>query len=278
MSVIIEFSRCIGTYSSAKFESKIIGIVTVGIYSNYLLITNALNIVMGQLFMALTASIGNMGVTESKEKSEKILYEIFFMNFWIDCIIAASLYATVNLLIHAWFGESMILGTNVLVCITINFYIYQIRRTVLTYRDAYGLFWYDRYKALVEAGINLVISIFLGSKIGLIGILTGTIISTLSTSLWVEPYILFKYGFHSSTKKYFVKLSVYTLFTFVSCFICEYIVKLLGLTGFRGFVFGVIICTVIVSAMICVLFMGAEEFKFAITLAKKILLIFRRKK
>ncbi len=258
--------------------SKIIGIVTVGIYSNYLLITNALNIVMGQLFMALTASIGNMGVTESKEKSERILYEIFFMNFWIDCIIAASLYATVNLLIHAWFGESMILGTNVLVCITINFYIYQIRRTVLTYRDAYGLFWYDRYKALVEAGINLVISIFLGSKIGLIGILTGTIISTLSTSLWVEPYILFKYGFHSSTKKYFVKLSVYTLFTFVCCFICEYIVKLLGLTGFSGFVFGVIICTVIVSAMICVLFMGAEEFKFAITLAKKILLIFRRKK
>ena len=149
---------------------------------------------------------------------------------------------------------------------------------VLTYRDAYGLFWYDRYKALVEAGINLVISIFLGSKIGLIGILTGTIISTLSTSLWVEPYILFKYGFHSSTKKYFVKLSVYTLFTFVCCFICEYIVKLLGLTGFRGFVFGVIICTVVVSAMICVLFMGAEEFKFAITLAKKILLIFRRKK
>ena len=95
--------------------SKIIGIVTVGIYSNYLLITNALNIIMGQFFMALTASIGNLGVTESSEKSENILYKIFFVNFWIVCIMSTSLYATVNLLIQEWFGSDMILNTNILI-------------------------------------------------------------------------------------------------------------------------------------------------------------------
>ena len=79
----------------------------------------------------------------------------------------------------------MILNTNILICIVINFYLYQIRRTVLTYRDAYGLFWYDRYKALVEAILNLIISIFLGIKIGLVGILCGTIVSVSVTSLWI---------------------------------------------------------------------------------------------
>ncbi len=40
----------------------------------------------------------------------------------------------------------------------------------MTYRDAYGLFWNDRYKALAEAILNIVISIYLGFKLGLVGI------------------------------------------------------------------------------------------------------------
>lgn len=250
--------------------SKIIGIVTVGIYSNYLLITNALNIVMGQLFMALTASIGNMGVTERGDKAERIFYRIFFLNFWIDCIISAALFSTVNLLVSAWFGTDMLLGIDVLICVTINFYLYQIRRTVLTYRDAYGLFWFDRYKALIEAVINLVVSIILGIRIGLIGILIGTIVSTITISLWVEPYILFKHAFQNSSIKYFGKLSTYTFLTFIACYVCSWLVNKMALSGFVGFLIGVIICVFFVSFMIVAYFYCSDEFKYVISLAKKI--------
>ncbi|MCH1941238.1 lipopolysaccharide biosynthesis protein [Holdemania massiliensis] len=255
--------------------SKIIGIVAVGVYSNYQLITNALNIVIAQLFAALTASIGNLGVTEAIEKSEKILHIVFFLNFWIVCIISASLYSTIDLLIKAWFGANMILNKNVLICIVINFYLYQIRRTVLMYRDAYGLFWYDRYKALIEALINLIISIVLGMKIGLVGILIGTIISTMLTSLWIEPYILFKYGFRHSAKKYYLNLLIYTCLTAILCTICGFIVKFMRLSGFLGFLIGVTICVSLVSISIAFLFYRTEEFKYFKNMITKIILFFK---
>ena len=255
--------------------SKIIGIVAVGVYSNYQLITNALNIVIAQLFMALTASIGNLGVTEKVDKSEKVLYKVFFLNFWIVCIISTSIYSTVDLLIKAWFGTNMILNETILICIVINFYLYQIRRTVMTYRDAYGLFWYDRYKALIEAIINLIISITLGLKIGLAGILIGTIISTMLTSIWIEPYILFKYGFKQQAKKYFLNLLLYTCFTAVECIMCRFIIKLMGLSGFLGFLIGVAICILLVSISIAFWFYQTEEFKYFKNMITKIILFFK---
>lgn len=248
--------------------SKIVGIVTVGKYSNYQLITNALNIIMAQLFMALTASIGNLGVTESSEKSEGVFYKIFFLSFWINSIISASVYATVDLLIGAWFGRDMILSQGVLICIVVNYYLYQIRRTVMTYRDAYGLFWYDRYKALVEAAINLIVSIILGIKIGLIGIFIGTIVSTLTTSIWVEPYVLFKYGFKDKPTKYFLRIAYYTVICLVCCLVCSYAVSTIGLTGFLGFIEGVLICVGIVSLIVSILFCRTEEYKYLAKLIK----------
>ena len=155
--------------------------------------------------------------------------------------------------------------------IIINFYLYQIRRTVLTYRDAYGLFWYDRYKALIEAFINLLVSVILGWRIGLIGIFIGTIISTLLTSIWIEPYVLFKYGFNHSGKKYYLTLIIYTIFTALVCMLCESIIKIMNLCGFLGFIIGVIICTLLVSGLIILAFSHTNEFK---SLKKKIKKLF----
>lgn len=255
--------------------SKIVGIITVGKYSNYQLITNALNIIMAQLFMALTASIGNLGVIESSEKSERILFQIFFLNFWINCTITASIYATVNLLIGAWFGISMILNQDVIICIVVNYFLYQIRRTVMTYRDAYGLFWYDRYKALVEAVINLVVSIILGLRIGLIGIFIGTIVSTVTTSLWVEPYILFKYAFKKKAYKYYFTLLLYTLVTVVTCIVCKSLIGLLKLSGFIGFICGVFICVITAALIISMLFFRTRQYAYFLDLIKKIFSLFK---
>lgn len=251
--------------------AQIIGIVAVGVYSNYQLIINALNIVIAQFFMALTASIGNLGATENVEKSESIFYKIFFLNFWIVCIISVSIFSCIDLLIGSWFGNHLILDKLVLATIVINFYIYQIRRTVMTYRDAYGLFWNDRYKALAEAILNIVISIYLGFKLGLVGIFLGTIISTTITSLWIEPYILFKYGLKHSSVTYFKRLAKYSVITLVASLVCSYLVTLLHFNGFFGFIQGVVLSVVVVSSVISLLFWKTEEFQYF----KKLLLKFQ---
>ncbi|NLJ97620.1 MAG: hypothetical protein GX321_10770, partial [Clostridiales bacterium] len=62
--------------------SRYIGLNIVGIYSNYLLIINALNTVFGSLFQAVVASIGNLGANDDNKKMEFIYRVISLINFW----------------------------------------------------------------------------------------------------------------------------------------------------------------------------------------------------
>ena len=251
--------------------SKIIGISVVGIYSNYQLITTALNTIVGQLFSAITASVGNLGISVNGEQSEIVLRRMFFGDFWFVSVVCTAFYSVIEILIQEWFGSDMLLDSKVLICIIINLYLYNIRRTVWTFRDAYGLFWYDRYKALLEAIINLIFSIILGFKSGLIGILLGTIISTITTSLWIEPYILYKYVFGKSVLNYFITLLKYSFITVCLCTLNKWIVIKIGFSGIEGFFLGGTLCVLLSSSIIVLLFSHIDELNYYFSLSREIL-------
>lgn len=240
--------------------SKLIGIVVVGIYSNYLLIITALNTIISQLFSAITASVGNLGATEDEKKSESVFYRLFFGNFVFVLVVCASFYSSIDFLIVKMFGPQRVLEHNVLLCMLINLFLYNIRRTVWTFRDGLGLFWYDRYKAIAEAVVNLVASVILGIKFGLFGILLGTIVSTVLTSLWIEPYVLFKYAFKKTTTTYFFKLFGYSILGAIVCIISKYLVSFIQIEGYFGFCLGCCISCFVVFAFIFVLFRHSDEF------------------
>ena len=186
--------------------SSFLGLTTVGLYSNYLLITNSLNLIFGQIFSSIIAGVGNLGVEESKQKIENTFETIFFYSFFIVSFSTIMLFVLINPFITIWLGNSLILSDTIVIFICLNFFIVQIRRAVLTFRDALGLYWFDRYKPLVESLLNILLSVFLVQKFGLVGVLIGTIISMLLTSVWVEPYILYKQGFNKLPFRYFIKL------------------------------------------------------------------------
>jgi hypothetical protein len=59
--------------------------------------------------------------------------------------------------------------------------------------------------------INLTASVFLARQFGTAGVFWGTFVSTVTTSLWVEPYVLYHYKLHASVVPYLKKYSVYSL-------------------------------------------------------------------
>lgn len=190
--------------------SSFFGVVWVGLYSNYLLITQALNTILGQIFSSITASVGNLNVEEEVEKKLFIFNVTFFVNFWIYGISSICLVNLFNPFIEFWLGNEYTMEMSIVILIVVNFYLSGIRKATLTFKDAFGLFWYDRYKPLAEVLINIFGSIILMKFIGIQGVFLGTIISTITTCLWIEPYVLFKYGLYKSVKPYFAKLSLYT--------------------------------------------------------------------
>ncbi len=201
--------------------SKIVGLVSVAKYSNYYLIISAIETITNQFFNATLASVGHLNASESKQKVESTFNTIFLLNYLIFSNCAILFFCLANNIVEKWVGADMVFESGIILTLTICLYLKGMRRSVLMFRDAMGLFWHDRYKAIVETVINLVASIILGMQMGTIGIFIGTIISTVMTSLWVEPYVLYKYGFNSKLRKYFfsfLKYTVYTIFSGVICY------------------------------------------------------------
>ncbi|WP_214760002.1 hypothetical protein [Exiguobacterium sp. s146] len=195
--------------------SMFIGINFVGIYSNYLMIIGVISALTNQLLNSVAASIGNATASESIEKNSDIFQKLFFGTFIIFSFCSVSLFTLLNPFIEMWLGKEYLLSNALVILIIVNFYLSSMRRSVLSYRNALGLYYQDRYKPLVEVVINLVSSYIFIQFYGLAGVFLGTILSTLATSVWIEPYILYKYYFKKNLLNYAKSYIQYILITII---------------------------------------------------------------
>lgn len=254
--------------------SKLVGIVEVGMYSNYYLITNAFVTIINQIFNAVLASVGNLGVTADNDKKEQIFKIMNFINFLIYSFVTCGLITLFNPFISVWVGKDMVFPMTVVIVICINFYLNGMRRSVIVYRDALALYWYDRYKPIFEATINLICSIILGKALGIIGIILGTIISTITCCVYVEPHILYKYGFKRSAKNYFLTYFKYIAIVIIEVIIMmtlSNIIDIISLNIILEIFIKLILCLIIPNLINYLIFRKREECVFLIELLKKIL-------
>lgn len=184
--------------------SGFVGVVSAGVYSNYYLIIGSVRQVLNQAIQGVAASVGNLGATEDKERIHHIFRELFFIGQWMFGWAGICLLELLNPFVTLAFGKNYVFDRKIVWVLCINFFLAGMRRAVLIFKESLGLFWYDRYKAFMEAVLNLGVSIVLVQKLGITGVFLGTIVSTLLTSAWVEPYILYKYRFQRSPAGFFL--------------------------------------------------------------------------
>ncbi len=195
--------------------SSLVGTLSVGRYSNYFLIIGSVRQVLNQMFQGITASVGNLGVEESREHIRKIFEAAFFMGQWMFGLAAICLFEAIDPFVSLSFGSQYVFPGTVTLVLCLNFYLTGMRQAALVFRDSMGIFRFDRYKAIPEAVINLVVSFFLGRRLGALGIFLGTMVSTVTTSLWVEPYMFYKHRLETSSRPYFLKYLLYAGVTFL---------------------------------------------------------------
>ena len=99
----------------------------------------------------------------------------------------------------------------VVVIIIAEFFISGLRQMGLQFREALGLFWHDRYKALAEAALNLVLSILLVRQYQTLGVFIGTFLSTILTSVWVEPFVLYRRRLHLPVHRFYLRYLLYAV-------------------------------------------------------------------
>lgn len=241
--------------------SKFIGLVAVGIFSNYILIVNSLNNILNQLFNAITSSIGNLVVTNN-ERSKSVFEKLNFFNFYIYSLCAICLFILINPFMYIWLGNDYVLSFTVSLCLSINFYIAGMQAVTNSFRSAYGLFYKAKFRPIVMVVINIVVSVMLVQSLGIPGVLIGTIASRLFTTAWLDPYIIYKYGFKESVLEYYKNYLYYLFIACVSGAILYGITSLFIGNTIIGWIVGAITTFVLYNFIIFVLFRKREEFQY----------------
>ena len=150
-----------------------------------------------------------------------------------------------------------------------SFYLTYMRKAVLMFRDAWGLYWNDRYKPLAESIINLAASIYLTVHYGVIGVVVGGIISTLLTCFWVEPYVLFNNGIDIKLKDYFADYLKFTAAAFLSALASKFIyTSLFVKVTLVNFIAGILICVSVTLVLWYAVFKSGEETQYLMKLVK----------
>lgn len=194
--------------------SKFVGLAAVGRYANYTLIITGINSVVGQGLNALVASFGNLAATSQAKHQEHVFAAYLYLVAGITFVLATTFAGLVQAFVRLWFGPHLLLATPIVLLITINFCLTALRQASLGFLAAKGLFWPMRYKALLEAAVNLGLSLVLmiWGRLGILGVLLGTLGSTVSVCLWWEPWVLYHAGFHLKGRQFAVKYGAYLLF------------------------------------------------------------------
>ena len=246
--------------------SAFVGLSTVGIYSNYKLVLTNITYLVSRVTTAFTGSIGNLYATESRACVYEIYRVLDLCGFLLYGYIAGGMAVLFNLFVRLVFGADYLFSQTIVLIIVAEFFISGLRQINLQFREAMGLFWYDRYKAIAEAAINLVVSIFLAQRWGVAGIIGGTIISSVTTCVWVEPYVLMRYGMEEAwqekLKCYFLEYARRIAVVAGAAALSHLVIRFLPDTNLGWFVVDGLLYTAVFGVLILLIYSRTEEFQY----------------
>ena len=203
----------------------------------------------------------------------KIHFMRDMMNFWIFGWASIGILYVSNDLVELCFGKNYVLGIEIPFVIALNFYTVGMQNAVWTFKQTLGLFKYGKFLQIFTALINILFSVLLGYRFGLVGILFATFIARLFTNLWYDPYVVFKYGFYKKPLEYLYSYFKYLVILILIVIICGISCNMIN----GGIVYRVIVKCLICSFLpnfICILmFYRRKEFRYLTDLIKRIFCI-----
>ncbi|MFR5684765.1 MAG: lipopolysaccharide biosynthesis protein, partial [Clostridia bacterium] len=234
------------------FISALVNTVSVGIYSNYTMVIGLVNQFINVIYEALYSSVGNLNATGTKERQKQI-FDMLVMAFsWIASFCFVCLFELVNPFLYIVFGPESLFGKDMILAICINFYLPIILYPIWMYRNTIGLFHETKNILIYTAALNIVLSYILGHMFGILGIISATYISRLSTSFWFEPFILYKKGFQSKSFEYFRGQIKYAVCTAVSIIFIECLKLDFFSSIYSNFVLRLFVCAVVPNMVLFV--------------------------
>lgn len=245
----------------------------VTIYSSYNYLTKYLTDMTDMVGNAITPSFGNSIYKDEKQNMIRIFEQINITFLYIAAFASSMVFILGNAFVkNIWLTSKYGMEFLAFILLVVNFFIVIARKPLNGYRNSKGLFKETKVIVLLEAIINLVLSLILVKPYGLTGILIATTISMVTTTLWYMPYYIYKKDLKTSVSKYFIRLLfVFTLTALIS-YLGYYLINVFNIHTIWGWlIFASISGIVLILFYTVIFYLFFNEFRETIAKVKDLI-------
>ena len=224
----------------------------------------------------ITASYGNVVTVESNETVYKKFNQLYFFNYLIYSFFTVSVAVLIQPFIRFWIGgeSENFFPYRTVIILLCYFYVYGMRRVVLMTKDTVGLYRPDRFFALIEAAINIVLSLVLVTRFKTIdGLILANLLSMLLIPMWTQPYLVYKHVLKKSVAGYYLRYAVYAALTaamtVLTLFLTSRFITVQNIL--LELLLKALVCLVVPNGLNLLIFAKTPEMQDLITMGKSLL-------
>lgn len=248
-----------------------VGAALVAVVRNYNMIIVAVSSFVNIIFNSVISSFGNLIATEDRDKQYSMFKVYRFFATWVYGFSCVGFMLLLTPLVEMWtkiskgdkWTDFWILPALAVFLILTDYYFKGERIVLSNYKTAAGVFEQDKYLALIQGIVNLILSIWLvQTRLGIAGIYVGTVVSGIIANI-TKPVIIYKACFDKSAVSYFIDSFKYIASMAFVMGICYFIRQLvMPEPTILGFAAMVVIITVVFNGVYFLLYGRSEEFRY----------------
>lgn len=249
------------------FISAFLGLAVSAMYSNYYEIMHAVTSFMAIITTSMLGGVGNGVQMKSKETNYTDMCRFNFMYMWISGWFTAALLCLYQPFMQLWMGEAYMLDFKVVILLCLYFYVMKMGDIRSVYYEAAGLWWEGRWRAVIEAIINITLNAFLVQKMGIYGIILATLISMFTINFLYGSQFVFRYYFGmEKLKEYYMLHGVYfvvmLLCMAVTYCCCEFCVEAMQIKGtFFALLLKMVVCIFVPNFILLITYVRTKRYK-----------------
>lgn len=248
-----------------------VGAALVAVVRNYNMIIVAVSSFVNIIFNSVISSFGNLIATEDRAKQYSMFKIYRFFASWVYGFSCVGFMLLLTPLVEMWtkiskgdeWTDFWLLPALAVFLILTDYYFKGERIVLSNYKTAAGVFEQDKYLALIQGIVNLILSIWLvQTRLGIAGIYVGTVVSGIIANI-TKPVIIYKACFDKSAVSYFIDSFKYIASMAFVMGICYFIRQLvMPEPTILGFAAMVVIITVVFNGVYFLLYGRSEEFRY----------------
>ncbi|MBQ3543882.1 MAG: oligosaccharide flippase family protein [Lachnospiraceae bacterium] len=196
------------------FISVFLGLTINAVYGNYYYIITSVTAFLTIIVSSITAGVGNSVVIESEEKNYTDMNRLNFVYMWLSGWATISMLCLYQNFMYLWVGKELMFSLPVVILLCIYFYVLKMGDIRSVYVQVNGLWWENRYRAIIESVSNIVLNYILAKYFGVVGIIVATLITLFLVNFCYGSTIVFKYYFiKQNASIYFIQHFQYVFIT-----------------------------------------------------------------